>query len=343
MNPEATGSRTSLHRRIRPFRTGGMALGGVPMATVLYLQGAPPGSWLFLAFTALLWPQLAWLLARRSADPYRAEIRNLLVDSALAGAWVPLMHFSLLPGALLLTLTTVDKISTGIRGLWLRSLPGMLLAMAAATLVTGGAFDPETPMPVILACLPVLLIHTTSVALGSYRLIRKVGLQNRELDRLHRTDSLTGLSGRADWERHAAELLREQAPGGAAACLLLIDIDEFKRVNDRHGHAAGDEVLRAIGATVGALLRSGDRAGRIGGDELVVLLPSTPEPLAIAVAERLRSAVEAIRLDDYPDVRPTVSIGVAGCGASSTLRDWFNAADRALYRAKDGGRNRVVA
>ncbi|WP_345776313.1 diguanylate cyclase [Luteimonas salinisoli] len=343
MRPGATGARASLHRRIYPFRVAGMALGGVPMATVLYLQGAPAGTWLFLVSTALLWPQLAWLAASRSADPYRAETRNLLVDSALAGCWVPLMHFNLLPSTLILTLTTVDKISTGIRGLWLRSLPGMLLAMAATTLVTGGAFDPDTPMPVIIACLPVLLIHTISVSLGSYRLIRKVGLQNRELDRLHRTDTLTGLSGRSDWEQHAQRLLQGRAAGDDPACLLLIDIDDFKRVNDHHGHAAGDEVLRAIAATMSALLRPGDRAGRIGGDELVVLLPATPEAQGAAIAERLRGAVEALRLDEYPDLRPTISVGLARSSAgASSLRDWFNAADRALYRAKDAGRNRVA-
>src|SRR5690606_34299143 len=100
---------------------------------------------------ALGWPALAHAIARRSRDPYRAELRNLLVDSAIAGAWVPLLHFNLLPSVLLLTLTTVDKISSGVPRLWLRSLPGMGLALLASGLATGFAWAPSTSIAVMLA------------------------------------------------------------------------------------------------------------------------------------------------------------------------------------------------
>ena len=344
MRPESRRDRIPLHRRIYRFRVFGMALGGVPVAVALYPLEAPPAAWLFLLLTSLVWPHVAYLIALRSRDPYRAETRNLLIDTAIAGAWVPLIHFNLLPSALLVTLTLVDKISTGLRGLWLRAMPWLLVGGVPAGLATGGAFDPHTSMTVIMACLPVLLIHTVAVSLGSYRLIRKVGLQNKELDRLHRLDVLTGLSNRADWEQHAETILQESLQSSRAACLLLIDIDDFKRVNDTHGHAAGDEVLCALANKIRMALRPKDKAGRIGGDEFVVVLPGTTLAQAEGVAERIRSNVETIRLRDHPDVHPTISVGVAASGGSSmTLRAWFNGADRALYLAKDGGRNRVMA
>lgn len=320
-----------------------MALGGVAMAAVLYELRAPLHLWGALVASALLWPHLAYWIALRSEDPYRAEIRNLLIDSAIAGAWVPLMQFNLLPSTLIITLTTVDKISTGIHRLWLRSMPGLLLAVLAAAMLTGFAFQPATSMPVVLASLPVLLIHTIAVSLGSYRLIRKVSAQNLELDRLRRIDTLTGLSGRGYWEEEAQRLLQIRARDKTPACLLLIDIDDFKQVNDQHGHAAGDDVLRAVADTLRNTLRPQDRAGRLGGDEFVVLLPGTTAPDARVVAERLRSEMERLLLREYPDMRTTISIGLATARTSASLRESLKDADRALYRAKDQGRNRVMS
>lgn len=344
MTPETLRDRLRLPRRTYPLRILGMGLGGVAMATVLYELGAPLPAWAVLVFTALLWPHLAYWIATRSNDPYRAEIRNLLIDSAIAGAWVPLMHFNLLPSTLIVTLTTVDKISTGIRRLWLRSMPGLLLAGAATTVLTGAGFEPATSTAVLLACLPVLLIHTIAVSLGSNRLIRTVSAQNLELDRLRRIDTLTGLSGRGDWEERAERLLRVRAGNDEPACLLLIDIDDFKLVNDHHGHAAGDDMLRAVANLLRTVLRPKDRAGRLGGDEFVVLLPGTEPAEAGRVAERLRGAVAQLRLRDYPDVHATISVGLAAAGAApSSLREWLGDADRALYRAKDQGRNRVAS
>lgn len=348
MGTEPTFSRPGLHRGIYPFRVVGLTLGAAPVAVVLHLHDAPVGAWIFLAVTALLWPHLAYFIASRSSNPNRVEGISLLVDSAIVGAWVPMMHFNLLPTTLLLALSLVDKISTGVRGLLVRSLPGMVSAGAISTFAAGGQFDPVTTTPVILACLPVMLIHSIAVSLGSHRLIRRIGQQNRELDRLHRTDALTGLSARAHWEQHAAALLQEVGASGATASLLVIDVDEFKQVNDRHGHAAGDEVLRSIATRIRTSLRPRDCAGRIGGDEFVVLLPATTAAQAESVADRVRCAVEEIRLRDYPDVHPTISVGLAAsheaiAGVHDSLRAWLNAADRALYRAKDAGRNRVHA
>lgn len=85
------------YRRIYPLRMLGMGLGAVLLGSVLHDNQSPAWMWWLLGVTALVWPQLAYLLARHSADPYRAEVRNLLIDSAIAGMWVPLLHFNLLP------------------------------------------------------------------------------------------------------------------------------------------------------------------------------------------------------------------------------------------------------
>ncbi|SDQ61603.1 diguanylate cyclase [Pseudoxanthomonas sp. CF385] len=329
-----------LPRRIYRLRMLGMGLAALPVGAVLLENGAGWGAWAWLGFTALLWPQLAYWLALRHREPFRGEIRNLLIDSTLAGMWVPLMAFNLLPSVLLVTLATVDKISTGIDRLWYWSLPLMLAGALLAGALTGFELSPVTSMPVMLACLPMLLIHSIAVSQASYRLVRKVKRQNRMLDELSRRDTLTGLDSRRYWQDQAALLLAQCAETGEPATLMMIDIDHFKTINDRHGHAAGDDMLRAVAGVIGHSIRTLDCAGRLGGDEFAVLLRGSDLVAAEKVARRIREGVEALRLDSAPGLQPTVSLGLARADASSAgLRAWLEAADRALYRAKSNGRN----
>ena len=129
-----------------------------------------------------------------------------------------------------------------------------------------------------------------------------------------------------------------------ALALLLIDLDDLKSINDRHGHAAGDRALENLARIVGAVIRSEDVLARIGGDEFAVLCRATHLENAVHLAERLRGAVAAqpIRVDEV-DLVTTVSVGVAARTESQAqaAEELLAAADRALYRAKNGGRNRV--
>jgi diguanylate cyclase len=330
----------SLPKRTYRFRTMGMGLAALPLIAVLDQLDAGWPAWAWVVFSCLLWPHVAYQWARRSPDPFRAELRNFVLDSLFAGSWVPLMHFNLLPSVVLLSVVTADKVNSGIRGLWLRSLPGMLLAMLGVGLLTGFAFAPTTSMTVMLASLPILVIHTLAVSLSSYQLVRRVQLQNLRLDELSRVDTLTGLDSRGHWQEQALHLLERHQRESQPASLLLIDVDHFKRVNDRYGHAVGDDVLRAISQQVRALQPAGSHAGRLGGDEFVLALACAPDAAA-AFAERLRVAVEGLTFERSPGLRCTLSIGLAEPPAAGLdLREWIEAADRALYLAKAAGRNR---
>ena len=333
-----------LSRRVYPLRALGMGLGGVVVGVVLWERNAGLAAWLCMAAISFVWPHVAHLLSRRSADPYRAEIRNLLVDSALAVVLVTLMHFNLLPSVLLVTLTMVDKITTGIRGLWARSLPGMAGAAVAGAAFNGFQWAPETSMPVILACLPVMVLHTLSVSLVSYRLIRRVSRQNQLLDELRRIDALTGLYDRGHWQEQAEATLRRHHATDEPACLVMLDTDHSKQINDQHGHTVGDEVLRALARIVLSNVRATDCAGRYGGDEFAIVLRGMHLDGATAVAHRIREQVQALQLHDMPGLQFTTSMGVATADhRHSSLRAWTNAADAELYQAKAAGRNRVSA
>ena len=221
--------------------------------------------------------------------------------------------------------------------------PGVAAGGIAAGLATGFELQPVTSMAVMIACLPMLLIHSIAVSQASYRLVRKVKRQNRQLDELSRRDTLTGLDSRRHWQERASALLEQCAATGDPATLLMIDIDHFKAINDRHGHAAGDDVLRATADVIRHSIRGQDDAGRLGGDEFAVVLRHTDVEAAATVARRIREGVEALRVQSAPGLLPTVSLGLAQAMAPQEgLRAWMEAADRALYRAKSAGRNRLA-
>lgn len=158
-------------------------------------------------------------------------------------------------------------------------------------------------------------------------------------------DLLTNAMSRNAFLQDAELALADAAPGKAATAMLMIDVDHFKTINDRFGHAAGDATLAAIGATVSGLLRRNDLFGRLGGEEFAVLLHTVTPEDAKAVADRIRTACEAIRLtwDAGTTISVTVSIGIAiARKPRQDLNALLKLADQALYVAKRNGRNRTV-
>jgi two-component system, cell cycle response regulator len=182
--------------------------------------------------------------------------------------------------------------------------------------------------------------------------IRRKRLQDRLQQNYQRglslalTDPLTGLYARRYGEAHLDELIERVNQDGASAAVLLFDIDNFKHVNDTHGHDAGDDVLRELAARTKHSVRSVDLAARWGGEEFVVVMPETDLANAAAVAERLRLAVAnqpfTVRASGAK-LNVTISIGVAAAIAGRDHRDrLLKRADDALYSAKSVGRNRVI-
>jgi diguanylate cyclase (GGDEF)-like protein len=150
------------------------------------------------------------------------------------------------------------------------------------------------------------------------------------------TDALTGTANRGAFLIQAARLLRRAYANGEPASVIVFDLDHFKEINDRHGHAAGDRVLRSFAETARAVLRPGDLLGRLGGEEFAAMLPGVGTDTAFNIAERVRDAFEIATAVTVPS---TVSAGVAA--ANSSLEEAMECADLALYRAKAVGRNRV--
>lgn len=179
-----------------------------------------------------------------------------------------------------------------------------------------------------------------------HRLQVRLSAANRRLAELADTDGLTGLGNRRSFDRQLAQEWGRAARNGGPLALLLLDLDHFKAYNDSYGHQAGDASLQRIAQVIrDSLRRPGDFAARYGGEELAIILPQTDHDSALHVAQNLRIAIEQLGIEhrDAPSAIVTCSIGVAvkNPGTDQDLQALFAAADAAMYKAKNAGRNTV--
>ena len=178
-----------------------------------------------------------------------------------------------------------------------------------------------------------------AVARGSLEKVWEI----EEVTQRARTDELTGLANRRHFDEQLRRVLAETDRFGGTSSLILVDIDNFKAVNDNYGHESGDAVLRQVAKTLGDGVRAVDICARFGGEEIAILLPQTPVVGATELAERLRRAIaERPIMHEGTAIRVTASFGIAGYPETVPHGDWlFPAADKALYSAKSDGRNCV--
>ena len=219
-----------------------------------------------------------------------------------------------------------------IRGIAAGVAIALALLFAVAFGVDAGAVVDEPPLVIAPAALII------SVAMLSTALMRSdLEFRSRSV-----IDPLTGMLNRSALGARVGELSQQSAVSGHPVSLVLADIDEFKLLNDSHGHSTGDAVLRDLAYRLRKRMRAFDLAYRIGGEEFLLLLPGSEPAEAVAFADQLCTAIAE---EEFGGIRVTLSCGVAGSAAGSTFHydEVFAAADAALYEAKRSGRNCACA
>lgn len=332
----------------------------------MFERGAGALAWGLLALQFLVYPQLAYLFARRAPNQLAAEMSNMRIDALCFGAWAAVLHFPVWIAFILFTGATQNLMAfRGSKGVG-QAVALILAGALPVAWASGWAFEPATgPLVTALAILTITLYlgivaldgHRRSMRLHEARLqVRssEQALQRQltEIQSLHgmlreqaNRDGLTGLYNRryldTTIERELARCVREGQP----AALLLIDIDHFKQINDVHGHQVGDDILRHTAGLLNERLRSSDIVCRYGGEEFLLWLPNAGMATAWEIAEELRQRYASSPwLVDGQPVAATLSIGVAAYPDHAQQADRLIAmADRALYQAKREGRNRVCA
>lgn len=322
---------------------------------LLYLQ-AGALMWGLLGLHMLVSPQFAYLLAMRSREQVRVEMRNLLVDALLFGAWIGAWGFPLWVSFILFAAACMNLMIyrglAGLRDVVASMTFGVLLAM----LVVGPTFRPETSMLTTVLCMAVFSTYLLILAYGAHQ--RGVNLRDSrkqlrtqlaeitslqaQLQEQAVRDPLTGLSNRRHLDQVLARKLARSQERHLPLALVLIDIDDFKDINDTHGHLAGDEMIKAMGRLLTLSARPRDLVCRYGGEEFLLLLSETTMAQAYDLADALREAFEQLRVEyEGVSMRATLSFGVSAFPEHDA--DPVNLvlmADRALYAAKLKGRNR---
>ncbi|UVJ42974.1 diguanylate cyclase [Pseudomonas sp. LS1212] len=342
MTENRIGKGLSFAKRIYLPRIVGLAIGLLSVLAAIYPLDLPGWVWALLFFNGLAWPHLAYRLSSRAREPYQAERRNLIYDSLLGGFWAATMQFNPLPTVTILSMMAMNNVAAGGHRLLVQGLlaqgTGMLVSI---TLLGPGLELNATPLQ-IYACLPMLTLYPLAVGSVCYGLAIKLSEHKRTLRALSLTDSLTGLLNHGSWKDLLHLKFHKCRQERCEAVIAVIDIDHFKQINDSYGHIVGDCVLRQLSAELKRNLRENDLAGRYGGDEFCVILPYSTLSQAIEIMERLRQSISNYRNEQLPELRVSLSIGLASCrNEFADPAAWLNEADKALYAAKNSGRDKV--
>jgi diguanylate cyclase (GGDEF)-like protein len=232
---------------------------------------------------------------------------------------------------------------------WTVALVGVSwAALGISALVHPGHLTPRDVLAVTVylgtASVIAVLAHLRRYALNNRELLTRVRLEREQqrtgilltqLERLSNEDPLTGLANRRRWDAELAGACTEARRRGATVGVVLLDVDHFKQINDRHGHAGGDEALRQVAALLSGRVRAGDVVARLGGDELAVLLPGSDLDRAVELAERLRREAAELVPDGFGPGEINLSLGVAAAaGTVAYPLELMSRADAQLYRAK---------
>jgi len=336
------GKGLSFARRLYKPRIIGAAMCCISVTAALYPLGMPGWVWALLLASGFAWPHLAFQLATRAKFPYNAERRNLMYDAVLGGFWATTLQFTPLISVTLLSMIAMNSVAAGGTHLLLRGLLAQLLGAGVAGLIFGLRFNPDVRLVEVYASLPMLTLYPMAIGMVCYQLAIKLSEHKRTLSALSRIDSLTGLLNHGSWKDLLNLKFHKCQQQQSHATIALIDIDHFKQINDTHGHIVGDAVLRQLSLELRRNLRDNDLAGRYGGDEFCVILPQMSLNKAVHLMEHLRETFSDYRNAHIPELRVSLSIGVADFQPEfADAAAWLNAADRALYAAKHTGRNRV--
>ena len=293
-----------------------------------------------LFLVCLTWPHIAYYWAKNTTATYSVVTNSLLFDSFFGGLWFPLLSFELIPCAVFITVLMINNISAGGFILLFKGLLLMASTVLSVSLLIDPVITLESQFLTILLCSPMIVFYPMVVAYINYKLTKLMLIQREKLLKISHHDDLTGLYSRRYWEQRLLEEFDRCKRSGENSCVMMVDIDHFKKINDTYGHLVGDNVLKQFGKII--QLRSSDIAGRYGGEEFAVLLPNSNLEESKLVAERLRLAVENTSFDSINQC--TVSIGIALLSSNySDAYKWLDDADKELYKAKNSGRNQVCS
>lgn len=326
-------------RRMFLMRQLGTFLCFFPIMSVLLENGAPKITLAILALNAFLWPAVAYLVSSRSKDLIKVEQRSLTIDAVWGGLWVALMGISPMPAFIILAIQISDRYAAG--G-WKQLRPALLafsLTFISVWSITGYpirlTFSPQT----VWLTLPLATLYLVALSVLSRQLTVRLRDKSREFERVALLDPRLHIPNRRLFEQRLSSAWLQSQRGALTAWLMLLDVDNFKQVNDTYGHEVGDFLLAEISEALRDVINVKDVPARFGGDELAVIVNNGHPREIFQLAGKILKRVEKIRLPCDEAYRCTVSIGITSAKSAASASEWLRYADHALYETKRAGKN----
>lgn len=287
------------------------------------------------AAVLLVWPHVAFFAAMRSRQPRRTEWINLWLESVFAGLLIAAIDVTPVPTAGLFMITSLGNVAVGGQRLMTWGWFGHAIGLGLGTWTWGWQPHWQSDLPSVLGTLPLMVVYPLMMGALLNRQADRIERSRRELRFLSEHDELSNVRNRRFFDQHAMKVFSQVQRHPRDLVLVMCDVDEFKQVNDRFGHGAGDNVIRNLGQVLAANARAGDVVARLGGDEFVALLADADTAHARRFAERVQQQL-SLQLRAWPELEGLrLSFGVSRASPEQqNHQQWLDQADRALYQAK---------
>lgn len=333
----------SISRRIFFLRVATGIVIWIVCSIALIDISAGHASWVSICVICILWPLTGLISKINPHNRYHIREVFLYIDAVLLGYLVAITHFLLLPLLIMTNILFMGQcIAFGLKGI-VTSVFASALGVALGIHFFGFYFSPYIQPYQIGMLIVLLAICTAHHSVITNNIMKQLALRKKKFETLSQIDGLSALYNRRYWQEHLMRIFESTRKNEEQSCLMLVDVDHFKTINDKLGHTAGDSVIAELGALIKKCIREHDIPGRYGGEEFAIILPRTDIDEARQLAERIKQHVETKRFTHCQTISIHVSIGVAPLGLQlQDYNQWIANADVALYEAKRSGRNRVA-
>lgn len=326
-------------KRVFFLRQTGTLLCYPPILSALLENEATLILHILLILNMLIWPYLALQISKHSTSPPRTEKYNLILDAGMGGGWIACMGASPFPSAIIIAVQIADRFAAG--G-WKMLRPALLCQLSvfiAIWLLAGKNLTTDFSNRTVWLTLPLATVYPVLLSVVSRRLSSRIRERCESLERLALMDPGLDLPNRRFFEQKLAKAYQATSEGENCSYLMLIDVDNFKNINDNYGHEAGDALLARISSTLRDSIEQQDIPARFGGDELAIIIRDSTDENVVLKATEIQKKILNIFLPSYRDIHCTVSIGISSARGKGSITEWFHDADTMLYNVKRNGKN----
>lgn len=329
----------SFIKRVYLLRQAGVILCFIPIYSVLEEQSHHKITIALLILNALTWPSIAYIASIMSKDMLNTEKKNMILDSCWAGMWIAVMQVSPIPSIFIVSIQIADRYAAGGWRILKPALLCMLLSFTLVWLLNDFNYTTEFSTRTVWFSLPLATCYPILLSVVSRRLSIKLRKRRELLEKQALMDPGLDLPNRRFFEQKMEGAFRATRKKRILSYLLLIDVDNFKYINDTYGHEVGDAVLSRISIILRECAGAQDIPARFGGDELAVIVNNSNDQLVLAMVHAIQERIEVLSLPSHKDISCTVSIGISCAKNKTSIISWIKEADEMLYEVKRNGKN----